>query len=61
MKELNYYYFYQYLEKNEEDNKCSNIGIVFDLWKVEINYIFLFNKYFRLKWGGDYYNNYINN
>ena len=48
-------------EKNEEDNKCSNTGTVSDLWKAEINYIFLLNKHSRLKWGGDYYNNHTNN
>lgn len=56
-KELNHHYLYQYPEKNEEDNKCSNTGTVSDLWKAEINYIFLLNKHYRLKWGGDYYNN----
>lgn len=55
-KELNHHYLYQYPEKNEEDNKCSNTGTVSDLWKAEINYIFLLNKHSRLKWGGDYYN-----
>ena len=39
-KELNHHYLYQYPEKNEEDNKCSNTGTVSDLWKAEINYIF---------------------
>ena len=60
-KELNHHYLYQYPEKNEEDNKCSNTGTVSDLWKAEINYIFLLNKHSRLKWGGDYYNNHTNN
>ena len=60
-KELNHHYLYQYPEKNEEDNKCSNTGTVSDLWKAEINYIFLLNKHSRLKWGGDYYNNHTGN
>ena len=30
-KELNHHYLYQYPEKNEEDNKCSNTGTVSDL------------------------------
>ncbi len=47
-KELNHHYLYQYPEKNEEDNKCSNTGTVSDLWKAEINYIFLLNKHSRL-------------
>lgn len=60
-QELNYHYLYQYPDKNEENNKCSNTGTVSDLWKAEINYIFLLNKHSRLKWGGYYYNNHTAN
>mgnify|MGYP000578160500 CR=1 FL=1 len=60
-QELNYHYLYQYPDKNEEDNKCSNTGTVSDLWKAEINYIFLLNEHSRLKWGGYYYNNHTDN
>lgn len=60
-KELDYNYLYQYPDKNEENNKCSNTGTVSDLWKAEINYVFLFNKHSRLKLGGDYYNNHTKN
>lgn len=60
-KEQNHHYLYQYPEKNEEDNKCSNTGTVSDLWKAEINYTLLLNKHSRLKWGGDYYNNHTKN
>ena len=35
-QELNYHYLYQYPDKNEENNKCSNNGTVSDLWKAEI-------------------------
>ncbi len=60
-QELNYHYLYQYPDKNEENNKCSNNGTVSDLWKAEINYIFLLNEHSRLKWGGYYYNNHTDN
>ena len=60
-QELNYHYLYQYPDKNEENNKCSNTGTVSDLWKAEINYIFLLNEHSRLKWGGYYYNNHTDN